>query len=271
MKVRPVAVTRLQLVLGGIAVLILGGVIGAAIGGRVGTAAAPRTTTQRPFIFGTIHAEEMQALAARYGPGRNSDQAEEWIVRDYFQDKRGGVFLDVGANHYRQFSNTYFLETALGWSGLAIEPQTKFAADYIAHRPRTRFIPVFVSDVPNTSTDLFVPAGDDQWARASKDLGVHSKDRISQLKVPVTTLDDVLARAGITRIDYLTMDIELAEPKALAGFSVERFRPALCSVEAYPPVRQAVLDYFAQHHYRIVGKYLRADERNVWFEPMPGT
>src|SRR4051794_30788409 len=35
-------------------------------------------------------------LQRRYGT-RNSRNAEEWVARDYFQDKRGGVFLDVGA------------------------------------------------------------------------------------------------------------------------------------------------------------------------------
>ena len=72
---------------------------------------------------------------------------EEWFIRDFFQDKRGGVFLDVGANHYKRDSMTYFLETQLGWSGIAVEPQTRFAADYAKHRPRTRFIPMFASDV----------------------------------------------------------------------------------------------------------------------------
>src|SRR5689334_646284 len=82
-------------------------------------------------------ATELAPLQQRYGPDRNSEHGEEWIVRDFFGDQRGGVFVDVGANDYRRFSNTYYLDTALGWSGLAIEPQTKFAADYAKHRPRT--------------------------------------------------------------------------------------------------------------------------------------
>ena len=41
------------------------------------------------------------------------------------------------------------------------------------------------------------------------------------------------------------MDIELAEPAALAGLDIRRFRPGLVVVEAHPQVRQKILDYFA--------------------------
>jgi hypothetical protein len=63
------------------------------------------------------------------------------------------------------------------------------------------------------------------------------------------------------------MDIELSEPKALAGFDIQRFKPSLACVEAHPQVRQQILDYFAAHHYNVVGKYLRVDTLNLWFMP----
>ena len=47
-----------------------------------------------------------------YGATHASQFHEEWFIRDFFQDKRGGVFLDVGANHYKRDSSTYFLETS---------------------------------------------------------------------------------------------------------------------------------------------------------------
>ena len=72
--------------------------------------------------------------------------AEEWLVRDFFGDQRGGVFLDVGSYDYKRFSNTYYLEKELGWSGVAMDAQKEFAADYAKYRPRTRFFSFFVSD-----------------------------------------------------------------------------------------------------------------------------
>ena len=75
-------------------------------------------------------AQEGERLKHRYGPSRFSRNEEEWIIRDYFQDRRNGVFVDVGANDYKHDGNTYYLETKLGWSGVAIDPQVGFAADY---------------------------------------------------------------------------------------------------------------------------------------------
>jgi hypothetical protein len=63
------------------------------------------------------------------------------------------------------------------------------------------------------------------------------------------------------------MDIELAEPKALAGFDLPRFRPRLVCIEAHPRVRQEILDYFAAQNYRVVAKYLRLDVNNLRFVP----
>ncbi|MGH9255284.1 MAG: FkbM family methyltransferase [Vicinamibacterales bacterium] len=220
----------------------------------------------QPFLSRGI--AELLPLAERYGPARNSRYGEEWILRDFFQDERGGVFVDVGANHYQRDSNTYYLETQLGWSGLAIEPQAKFASDYASHRPRTRFVPLFVSDVSSRQAVLYVPRND---LLASFDKSVaesESTGPAQPISAHTTTLDDILDRNGIARIDFLSIDIELHEPQALKGFSVDRFRPRLVSIESHAPVRQQILEYFAKQGYVVSGKYLRADTENLWFTPI---
>jgi hypothetical protein len=59
---------------------------------------------------------------------------------------------------------------------------------------------------------------------------------------------------GLTGIDFLSIDIELAEPEALAGLDAQRYRPRLVCIEAYPQVRQHILNYFARHGYIRLGK-----------------
>jgi FkbM family methyltransferase len=218
----------------------------------------------------TSDVSERTTLAEKYGPARNSEHEEEWIVRDFFGDRRDGVFVDVGANHYRAFSNTYYLETTLGWSGLAIEPQVMFAADYRSYRPRTRFLPFFVSESSDQLATMYYLKSNPLVTSSDKTFTDRFGAQAAAFEAPTITLDDLLVREGIDRFDFMSMDIELAEPRALKGFDIERFRPELVCIEAHPEVRQQILDYFAQHHYVVVGKYLRADQTNLYFAPASG-
>jgi FkbM family methyltransferase len=213
-------------------------------------------------------AYEIDAFRVKYGPNHNTEREEEWLIRDHFHDRRGGVFIDVGANHYRATSKTYYLESQLGWSGIAIEPQREFGAEYAKYRPRTKFLPFFVSDVSNETARLYVLRHMTPVASADREFVKKFGTPDEVREVPTITLTDLLDAEGITRIDFLSMDIELHEPRALAGFDIGRFKPALVCVEALLPVRQAILDYFARNDYVLVGKYVWVDLENLYFAPL---
>jgi FkbM family methyltransferase len=212
---------------------------------------------------------EARSLGSVYGPSRNSENYEEWIIRDFFQDARDGFFLDVGANHYRAYSNTYYLETALGWSGIAVEPLSEFESGYRLNRPRTRFRSFFVSDVSNQHAKMYLLAGGNHLVTSSdKSFTERFGSKTEELIVPTITLNDLLDGERVQKIDFMSMDIELHEPKALAGFDIGRFQPRLVCIEAHQEVRQQIIDYFTRHRYAIVGKYLRTDLHNLYFMPL---
>jgi FkbM family methyltransferase len=226
------------------------------------------------FALASTRGAEYEWFKKAYGPKGHSEHAEEWLVRDFFHDQRNGVFVDVGSYDYKHFSNTYYLEQVLGWSGLAIDAQEEFAADYAKYRPRTRFFAFFVSDTSDALESLFVPGSNRLVASSNKEFSDRYDASGKERKVTTITLNDLLTRTGVTAIDFLTMDIELAEPKALAGFDLVRYRPRLVCVEAHPDVRQQLINYFTDRHYPVVGRYLRADPYNLWFapadSPLPG-
>ncbi len=212
---------------------------------------------------------ERRLLEKTYGPHTNAIGVDEWVIREFFQDRRGGVFLDVGASHYQEGSNTYYLEHHLDWSGIAIDAMQEFAAGYAQHRPRTRFVAMFASDRADDTAQLFVSASN-QFVASVSQASVERETAGGQgvaRSVPTTTLNRVLEQAGVTKIDLLNMDIELSEPKALAGFDIGRYRPELVCIEAQPETRQQILDYFDEHGYQLVGKYLRVDPTNLYFRP----
>jgi FkbM family methyltransferase len=211
---------------------------------------------------------EAEFFRARYGPDHSTEDAEEWIIRHFFKDRRDGFFVEIGANHYKTWSKTWYLETALGWSGIAVEPLRAFEADYVKYRPRTRFVPLFVGDRSDETAQLFVISAATPVASSSSDFVKQfgTPDRVET--VPTITMNDLLDRAKVTTIDFLSIDIELHEPKALAGFDIARFKPTLVCVEALLPVRQQILNYFAQNGYVLNGRYLRADRENLYFMPL---
>ena len=221
-------------------------------------------------LLSPADAWDLAQLAQEYGPGRHSRNAEEWIIRDFFQDRRNGVFLDVGANHYQNENNTYYLETELGWTGLAVEPLTEFEADYKRHRPGTRFRAFFASDVSNQRARMFYVEQHSLVTSATKEFTAReSGGTPKEIEAPTITLDDLLTQEKIDRIDFLSMDIELAEPKALAGFDLRRFSPGLVCIEAHREVRQFLLNYFHDRGYVVIGKYIGADSLNLYFTPRP--
>ena len=222
----------------------------------------------RPPMAEVQSTQEWDYFHRTYGPDHNTEREEEWLIRDFFRDRRGGTFVDVGANHYRKGSKTYYLERVLGWSGLAIEPQQEFAPAYVTERPRTRFFPLFVSSVSDETAKLYV-LRDNSSVASSSEAFASAFGTIDEVReVPTVSLTDLLDREGIRTFDFLSMDIELHEPEALKGFDIERFRPRLVCIEALLPVRQQILDYFARHRYVIVGRYVWVDRENLYFRPL---
>lgn len=202
---------------------------------------------------------------------RYSQGNVEVVVRDFFRDRRGGVFVDVGCAAPITDSNTYYLERHLGWSGIAVDAQPEYAASWARKRPRSRFFSFFVSDRDDAEQAFYrspdmpgISTGVQERARRGPG---GRKVEFAETRVPTITLDRLLERAGVARFDFLSMDIEGAEPLALAGFDVERFRPALACVEAKPENRERILAYFRGHGYRRLDEYLRHDEVNHYFAP----
>lgn len=205
-------------------------------------------------------------LERRFGPKRYSEMNEELIIRDFFGPREYGFFVDVGAGHFLQGSNTYFLEREQRWRGIAIDANPEYADDYSKHRPETKFFALFVSDRSDQEVDFFL-AITNRTQSSGIENATGNAGPLARLRARTVTLNDLLGANSVTRIDLLSMDIELGEPAALAGLDIGRFRPALVCIEAHAPVRDAIATYFVSHGYRRLDKYLDVDQRNWYYTP----
>jgi FkbM family methyltransferase len=202
-----------------------------------------------------------------------SQDDEELVIRDFFRDRRGGFFLDVGAGHWQRDSTTLYLEERLGWSGVAIDALAEYAEDYRRHRPRTAFVNRLITDKARGPQKFYRAESYPEVSSVSKQLAEKQSRELAdggavrELEVATSTLDEVLDGQGVKAIDFLSMDIEEHEPAALAGFDIERFHPAFVCVEAHAPVRDLLWRYFRRHGYVRQDQYLAWDSANWYFAP----
>ncbi len=195
---------------------------------------------------------------------------EELIIRDFFQDRRRGFFLDVGCAGPVKGSNTYYLEKHLEWSGIGVDALAEYAAEWKELRPNSRFVSYLVTDHSGASETFFKSVGrgissTDAAHAAGKFWGLEWPTE--ELQVPSITLDDLLDREGVAKIDLLSMDIEGHESEALAGFNIERFQPELVVIERQLEDHKKiqVSDYFRQHGYELIQKYRPFDTVNEYY------
>ncbi|HVX65916.1 MAG TPA: FkbM family methyltransferase, partial [Bryobacteraceae bacterium] len=143
--------------------------------------------------------------------------------------RRGDTVLDAGANV------GVFTRKAL-WAGaarvVAIEP----APENLECLRRN-----FASEIKDGRVTVY-PKG--VWDRDSvlklsidptssaKDSFVRTLENAATIEAPLTTIDKLVAELGLPRVDFIKMDIEGAEQRAIAGAkaTIARFRPrmALC-------------------------------------------
>lgn len=224
-----------------------------------------------PPLLETPHQRAISQLTARLGPVRYSQGPEELVIRDFFQDERARVFLDVGSGDAVFDSNTAYLEKVLGWRGIAVDAEERHAPGYVRERPATRFFSLFVGDKDDGVTGFYV--NDREWRLSS---GVASNagrqgDASREVAVKTITLNTLLRHAGIDAVDFLSMDIEGGEPAALRGFDIQRFRPRLVCIETIQPgTAAAIRSYMAKNGFLEITRYgPPLDLVNAYFRPDP--
>lgn len=163
-------------------------------------------------------------------------------IKREFGKKRGGIFIEAGANDGLLFSNTAYLEFYCAWSGLLVEPSPHKFVECVRNRPNS--IVVHCALVPASFTDdhvelrycnlmSYVPelAEIDQLQHIIDGtpylLGFEKKLSGQVFLAPAKTLVDVLTERDFRHVDLMVLDLEGAELAALRGMDFGR-----CTVDA---------------------------------------
>lgn len=177
------------------------------------------------------------------------------LAAEHLMHLRGDdlTFIQVGANDGVADDPIRDFITTRGWRGILCEPQAdvfqKLKHNYAAQADRLIFENVAISADPGGLTLYRSPGADNTISSANpkttaQQSGVPEADLV-RVTVPTLTLDALIERHQIGRLDILQVDVEGYDFEVLKTLSLERYRPAVIQFEHGHLTPQAVSDVAA--------------------------
>lgn len=186
-------------------------------------------------------------------------QQDQWVIGEVFPGKRDGFFIDAGAGPDGiKYSNSYALETQLGWNGICIEPNPNRYQK--VQQNRSCYVePVALWDEStelqfNLNLDIPGTSGVvEEMSQSHRRLYYRDQVRCQDITVKAIPLSDLLKKYNAPQfIDYLSMDIEGAEYRALRNFPFDEYRFGCMTIEKGSKHLQKLRQLLLSQGYKLV-------------------
>ncbi len=201
----------------------------------------------------------------KYAKLSYSQEGEDLILERFFENKKNGFYVDVGAHHPKRFSNTYnFYKN--GWRGINIDAMPDSMISFNKERPRDVNLETGVSlEKSELTYYMFNEPALNTFSKdeAKKKDGLRDFKIIAERKIQTLPLSSIL-KAYLphnVQIDFLTIDVEGLDLQVLKSNDWELYRPAMVLVEdlkKYPIVelekQSEVYKFLDSKEYQLVAK-----------------
>ncbi len=168
-----------------------------------------------------------------HSKGFYSCNRQDYIIyTNFFQKKEDGIFFDVGGNLPINCNNTMYFEE-IGWSGYAIEPLPSMKTLWDKHRKAT-FFPFGASEKQSELLLSVVESNNGtSFIKETKEKApaYRRNSKTMDIIIKVIPLKNIFKKEGITHIDYMSIDIEGHELKALKGIDFNKIRINVLTIE----------------------------------------
>ena len=152
-------------------------------------------------------------------------------LKEIFNNKRGGFYIELGANDGLFQSNTAFFEKKMEWTGILIEPSLYGYNKCKVNRPNS--ICLNYACVSNDYKGEYIE-GDFQDNHPMGSInGDRRRQRTNLVKVKTITLEKILNEHCHKTIDFLSLDTEGYELEILKGINLDKYRPKYMLIEIY--------------------------------------
>ena len=192
-------------------------------------------------------------------PKNFSQLGQDLEVLKFYNNKRDGFFIEIGACDGIEFSNTYLLEKDYNWKGICVEPTPKKFKLLVENRPNSL---CWSKPVYNTSNmDVVFDLAENHLLSGITD-HIYYKHIVNTNKSQVTlksiSFSDLLEQSDSPFfIDYLSLDTEGSELEILKSVDFTKYTFGLIDVEHNyeEPRRSQIRELLTSNGY----VYLRAN------------
>lgn len=199
----------------------------------------------------------------RYSLECKSNGSDTMMFSQFLQDyylyikhfrhlKRPGIYVDIATNDPITISNSYFFDRCLQWRGICVEGNDLYHEGIFRERS-CELVPTCVSSRDGEVVQFNLMGGlggimDATYKNEERREKV--KHIVKNKKLRCTTMKSVCNSYGISKIDYLSLDVEGHELSVLQGFGLENVTVAVMTIEASKENRKEIEDYLTTFGYK---------------------
>ena len=144
---------------------------------------------------------------------------DDYLVKHFFENRRSGTYLEVGAMDGRKFSNTLLLSDR-GWTGILIEANPSMAALLYKNRRNDRCFNYAVAK--HRGTILFSASNHEACGAVDTVISPEMREKrhrkSEKITVACAPLKDIINASSQPSIDFWSLDVEGSELECLETF-----------------------------------------------------
>jgi FkbM family methyltransferase len=157
------------------------------------------------------------------------------IIRKLKFPQSEQFYLDIGANHPKELSNSYLFYQN-GFSGVLVEPDPLLAKALLKERPNDKIIHAGIG--PNSVQDFYIMSNHTLNTFSKEEADNYCKMDIgysvkSTLKIELLDINTVIKNNFSTYPEIISIDVEGYEMKILDTFDFKKYKPAIFCIETY--------------------------------------
>lgn len=169
---------------------------------------------------------------------------QDEIINTLIENKRNGVFIDIGAYDGITFSNSYFFEKKMNWTGICFEPNPIIFKKLAEVRNCTTInggvsvkntVLTYKQFSGNQELEMLSGFSDffsqEQLSRIENELNLEKNSSTEIIQVQTYSLNDLLKVRKLNKIDYCSIDTEGGEFEILKTIDFEENYFSTLSIE----------------------------------------